>query len=153
MNKTDTKENVVATLNHLIEICKDGQQGFKDAADHLQNKELGISCLQYSKQREQFAKELQNEVNSMKGDAAETSGTVAGTIHRGWLNLKAAITANDDDAIIAECERGEDAAKDAYEKALKSYLSPALTGLVQRQYQDVLAVHDRFSALQKQATH
>jgi uncharacterized protein (TIGR02284 family) len=148
--KEEIITKVIETLSQLIEICVDGEKGFDSAAEGLDDNNLKAMCIQYSLERGHFARELQEEVRAING-TPEISGTVAGTLHRGWIDIKAAVTNKDEDAIIAECERGENIAKQAYEKALNDYLPPSVTGVVQRQYQKVLASHDRFSALQKAA--
>jgi uncharacterized protein (TIGR02284 family) len=68
-------------------------------------------------------------------------------LHRGWINLKSALTGGDDHAILAECERGEDSAVEEYKKALDEDLSPSLYELVSRQYSDIKAAHDRIRNL------
>jgi uncharacterized protein (TIGR02284 family) len=148
--KTASKKKAIDQLNDLIEVCKDGENGFKTAAEGLDDAQLRMDCLSYAQQRRQMADDLQQEVRTLGGDP-EASGSVAGSLHRGWINIKSAVTGKDESAIIAECERGEDTAKETYEKALESYLPPAIAGLVQRQYAQVKEVHDRFSMLQKQS--
>lgn len=39
------------------------------------------------------------------------SGTVGGSLHRAWTNIKSSIAGIDEQAVLAECERGEDVAK------------------------------------------
>src|SRR5918911_5383484 len=114
-------DDVISTLNNLIETCKDGQNGFQTAADGVKNGELKTLFLTYAQQRAQFAGELQAEVRRLGGDPETTASTV-GALHRGWINLKAAITGEDEGAIISECERGEDGAVRAYEDALRGEL-------------------------------
>ena len=58
----------------------------------------------------QGAAELEAKVRSLGGDPT-TSGSVGGSLHRGWIDIKSTITGMDEAAILAECERGEDAAK------------------------------------------
>jgi uncharacterized protein (TIGR02284 family) len=77
----------------------------------------------------------------------EASSTAAGALHRGWINLKGALSRGDDHAILAECERGEDSAVEEYKKALDDDLSPSLYELVSRQYSDIKAAHDRIRNL------
>jgi len=146
MNETNKK--IIGTLNGLIAICKDGKKGFTLASEDTKDAEFKALCSQYAMQRGKFAAELREAV-TMLGGTPQDSGTVAGDLHRGWIGLKAAVTRDDEDAIIAECERGEDAAKNAYEKALNEYLPSEVTTLVQRQYSQVKEAHDRFSAMQK----
>lgn len=42
------------------------------------------------------------------GGTPEDNGTVLGSAHRMFLNLKSVVTGQDDKAIIAEVEQGED---------------------------------------------
>jgi uncharacterized protein (TIGR02284 family) len=72
-------------------------------------------------------------------------------MHRVWTNLKAAVTGGDDKAILIECERGEDAAKAAYQEALKSDLPADVQTLVQRQYKGVMENHDLIKRLRDTA--
>ena len=53
----------------------------------------------------------------------------------------------------SECERGEDAAKSAYEKALDEDLPPTIEAIVRRQYHGVKENHDRIRDLRNQAAH
>jgi uncharacterized protein (TIGR02284 family) len=141
-----TNDEVISTLNNLIETCKDGQEGFQQAAEGVQNSNLKSVFYEYGQQRAQFAGELQTLVRELGGDPENTSST-AGALHRGWINIKSAITGQDDAAILNEAERGEDVAKDAYRKALAQPLPANVLEVVQRQYTDVQAAHDAVKAL------
>jgi len=84
------------------------------------------------------------------GGAPAPRSSVSGTLHRQWVNIKSAIMGKDDEAILNECERGEDAAVNAYRKALSEDLPSDVRLIVERQYQGVLANHDRVKALRDQ---
>src|SRR4051794_5224301 len=101
--------DAISTLNTLIETCKDGQEGFKDAAEGVERSDLKTFFYEMSQQRAQFVGELQSLVRDLGGDP-ETSGSIAGAMHRGWINIKSAVTGKDEKAILNECERGEDTA-------------------------------------------
>src|ERR1051326_7457076 len=148
MNELDDK--VTEILNNLISICKDGEKGFKKVAEESKDSEFQALCTQYSLQRAKFANELTDAVLRHGGNP-DQSGSLAGDAHRGWIEVKAAVTGSDEDALIAECERGEDAAKEAYEKALKEYMPAEITQLIQAQYDAVKESHDRFRRMQKAA--
>ncbi len=143
------KDKAVSTLNNLIETLKDGEQGFRTAADGLTNPQTKSLFEQYSRERGQMAQELQSEVRRLGGDP-ETSGSVSGSAHRGWMNIKSVITGKDDASIIAEAERGEDVAKKAYEEAARADLPPTARPLVQQQAQRVRDAHDRVRALERE---
>lgn len=145
-----TNDDVISTLNTLIETCKDGQEGFKDAAEAVDNSEMKTLFYDLSQQRSQFAGELQEEVRRLGGDP-ETSGSVSGSIHRGWINIKSAVTGGDQTAILNECERGEDVAKDAYKEAMDNNLPADVSQVVSRQYEAVQTAHDRVKALRNQS--
>jgi len=146
-------DKTISVLNNLIEICKDGQEGFRQASEAVKDTHLKTIFGQFSQQRAQFAGELQQEVMRLGGDP-EKSGTLSGSMHRGWINLKSAITGGSEPSIISECERGEDSAKDEYRKALEENKLPAdLRDVVQRQYTQVKAAHDQIRSLEVKTHH
>ena len=134
-------DNAISVLNNLIETCKDGELGFKTAADGLKNPEVKAAFLDYSRERAAMARELQAEVRRLGGDP-EKSGSMSGSMHRGWVDIKSAVTGRDDHSILAEAERGEDVAKGAYEKALTETLPGTAQTVVQQQAAKVRQAHD-----------
>jgi uncharacterized protein (TIGR02284 family) len=70
-----------------------------------------------------------------------------GSVHRGWVNLKAAITGMDELAVLNECERGEDVAKALYARALRAELPVDVRSLIERQYEGVKQNHNRVREL------
>ena len=134
------------TLRHLIEVCKDGEHGFKTAADDAKDAELKALLLRYSKQRSTFIRELEERILSLGCDAKE-GGSLSGSLHRGWINLRAALTSNEPHAVLAECERGEDSAVSAYRDALEKLDDTASRELVSRQFASVFAAHSEIRAL------
>ncbi|HEX8476590.1 MAG TPA: PA2169 family four-helix-bundle protein [Pyrinomonadaceae bacterium] len=141
-------DDVISTLNNLIETCKDGQNGFQTAAGGVKRSDLKTLFHQYAQQRAQFAGELQSEVRRLGGDPTQT-GSVAASLHRGWIDIKAAVTGNDENAVIAECERGEDAAVSNYREALDGDLPNDVRTIVERQFAQVREAHDRVRSLER----
>jgi len=109
------------SLNKLLEVCLDGALGYRTAAEHLHSSKLAIIFTEYSIRRAQYAKELRAEIERLGGIPTQ-SGSVAASLHRGWIALKSAISGGDAKAIIAACEAGEDAARAGYEAAMNSDL-------------------------------
>lgn len=134
-------KTTTAILNHLIETCKDGQDGFRDASEKVKHTDLKTVLSGYSLQRSKFVGELQQHVINL-GEEPETSSSVSSAVHRGWINLKAAFTKGSDHAILAECERGEDHAVSAYTKALAEALPANIRETVVAQNAAVRAAHD-----------
>jgi uncharacterized protein (TIGR02284 family) len=142
------RDDVISTLNGLVETCKDGANGFRTAADGVEDASLKRLFSSYAEQRSQFASELERLVTSLGGDPADT-GHIAGAVHRGWINLKAAITGKDDGAVMSEAERGEDFAKDRYQAALEKTLPTDVRAAVERQYMQVKEAHDHVRSLER----
>jgi uncharacterized protein (TIGR02284 family) len=139
-------KDIRSTMNDLIETNKDGEEGFRACAEHVKDSELRTVFNQYSLQRSRFAGDLQAEVLNL-GTEPEKSGSTAGTMHRGWMELKGKIAGYDDHAILEECERGEDSAVKNYREALGKDLPNNLEQIIQSQYKEVQAAHNNIRAL------
>ncbi len=137
-----TNDEIISTLNDLIETSKDGEYGFKTCAEDVKDMELKQLLAAAAQRCAEGAKELQEQVRLLGGDPDKRS-SIAGTLHRAWVDVKAAITGKDEQAVLEECERGEDVAKKTYEKALAEGLPDNIRSIVQRQYQGVVENHDR----------
>jgi uncharacterized protein (TIGR02284 family) len=144
MNSID--EQTIRTLRALIEICQDGQRGFETAAGDARAGELSQLFLAYAQERGEYVKALQAQVAALGGDAGK-SGSVGGSLHRGWMNLKSAMASDEPHAVLVECERGEDAAVEAYREALETALDPESRKIVAHQARAVQATHDRLKQL------
>jgi uncharacterized protein (TIGR02284 family) len=143
------KDDVISTLNDLIETSKDGEQGFRSCAEDISDTQLKTFFSNRSQACALAASELQEFVRAFGGDP-ETRSSVAGTLHRRWVDIKAAVTGKDDEAILNECERGEDVAKRSYKNALEKDLPPNIRSVVERQYEGVLRNHDQVKVLRDQ---
>ena len=137
----DSKK-AISTLNDLIETCRDGQNGFKEAAENVKSPDLKTFLNQIATERAQFVNELQLEIRTLGGDPQKT-GSATGAIHRAWIDIKGTLTGKDDHSILNECERGEDSAVEAYKDALKVGLPTKILSTVERQFQSIKLVHDR----------
>lgn len=134
-------DKAISVLNDLIETCKDGEQGFRTAAEGVSRADVKSRFLQYSQERAQMSAELQDEVRRLGGDP-ERGGSMSGALHRGWMDVKSAVTGRDEHAILAEAERGEDAAKSTYESALREPLPPTAHTLIEQQARRIRQAHD-----------
>lgn len=136
--------NLFDSLQHLIRICHEGEEGYRQAAEHTQNDWLRSQFESYSKQREQFAVELSN-IAAGYGAEPQVGTTVGEALHQAWVDLRTALTGttNDDKVLLEELERNEDTAKAAYEEQLDKGLPEHVHSVVQSQYQDILRAHNQ----------
>ena len=135
-------DHVISILNDLVETSKDGEQGFRTAAEDTKTAELRKVFLERAENCAKGSAELHQIILRLGGKPQE-HGTIAGAVHRGWVNLKAAASGRTDVAILEECERGEDVAKARYRKALEKDLPDDIRSVVQRQYEGVQRNHDQ----------
>jgi len=145
-----TDKQAVSILNHLVEIDKDAEEGFRTASQHVADERLQSVFRDFSAQRAEFAADLQQAVSRL-GGKPEQSGTLAGAMHRGWVTIKGRLSGKSDRAILIECERGEDAAVKAYQDALAEELPSGVRCLVQQQYHKVQTAHDDVRCLRDRA--
>jgi uncharacterized protein (TIGR02284 family) len=144
-------DDIISTLNDLIETCKDGEEGFKTCVEDASDRHPQLKTMFADRQRSCAiaASELQELVRT-EGGEPRIGSSVGSALHRSWLNIKTAITGKDDEAVLNECERGEDSAVHSYAKALEKDLPINIRMVVERQYQGVLQNHDRIKNLRDQ---
>ena len=143
------RDDVISILEDLIETCRDGQNGYRDAAEHIKNSGIRTWFNEQSIQRSQFAGELEGFVQRLGKPDPDRTGSISGALHRHWFDLKEKITGSDE-GVLSEVERGEDSAKHTYEEALKKNLPADVRAVVERQAQSVFAAHDRARNLRDQ---
>ena len=136
------RDDVIATLNDLIETSRDGEEGFRQCADTVKNPNLKPFFERKAERCREAVGHLTQIVREMGGDP-EKSSSMSGTMHRYWVSLRSSISGMSDHAILDECERGEDVAKRSYEKALAQDLPGDVRRVVERQYAEVKANHDK----------
>ena len=144
-----TNEQSVRDLNKLIQVCLDGELGYRTAARKVSASKLRTVFADYAIRRSQFADELRAEVE-LQGGSAEDSGTFAASLHRGWIGLASSVSHGDNGAIIAACETGEDSARGSYEAVLRSGISGNILSLIERQWKAIERAQQELQHLRNQ---
>jgi uncharacterized protein (TIGR02284 family) len=140
--------DTASVLNDLIEVLKDAQEGFRSASENAPSSELKTVFSEYSLQRSKFAGELQSLARSFGEKEPTSTGSLAGALHRGWIDLKSALAKQDAHALLTECERGEDFAVEEYRKAVQNTDLPKnARDTLDTQLAAVEAAHNRIRAL------
>ena len=144
-----TTETTLQDLEDLTQICHDGELGYLTAAQHVSNSQLKTIFAGYAKQRTGFVRELQAEVERLGGTPLDSSSLIA-TLHRGWIDLKSALSGGSGEAIVAACETGEDHAAAAYERVVDLELSGETNALVEKQWGAIKEAHAHMLRLKAQ---
>lgn len=138
-------------LNTLIATTLDSVKGYREAAEHSEAPTHQQFFAEMADERTRVASDLQREVQSLGGEP-ETDSSTMGAVHRGWVDLKSAITGRDEQAIVNEVERGEDFIKSKFEAAMKdTELSQPARVTLEQCYGSIRKGHDRASAMKHAA--
>lgn len=155
---TTPNETTARAYNDLVEINKTATKGYQEAAEGVTNPQLKSELSRLSQQRAQFASELTQQasrlgITSMKDTTVEGALTdAAAAVHRGWINIKSAVTGQNDSAILGECETGDAIALKAYETALQANDLPAdAKNVIQQQHGQILEAKNKITQLKGQA--
>lgn len=140
----NASETTARTFTDLLQLNRTSAKGYQEAAEEVKSSELKSQLNQYSQQRAQFVSQLEQQANQL-GISAQGTNTVesvavdaAAAVHRGWINVKAAFTGNDDSSILGTCETGEESALKAYDTALQSGdINPAFKSVLEQQRSEI----------------
>jgi uncharacterized protein (TIGR02284 family) len=154
MLKTKQMETSKTTdlLNNLIELNNDRVAGFEKAISDIKDENIDLKEL-FQRYAEQSRKNGQ-ELAALVGNHAEveTGNSIAGTLHRAWIDIKSLFGGSDRASILSEAERGEDAIKKGYQDALSSGdLSSEAAAVVSQQSVGIKQAHDEVRNLRNAA--
>ncbi|RZI88552.1 MAG: PA2169 family four-helix-bundle protein [Variovorax sp.] len=141
---------VVDVLNDLLENARDGEHGFRTCAEAVESSELKQLFTTRADGCKRAGEEL-TELVRRYGGAPASGGTVAGALHRGWVQLKGSVGADSELSILESCERGEDSGIARYRKALKQALPADVRAVVQAQADGAQRNHDQVRDLRDAA--
>ncbi len=137
----DQKKSIAA-LHELVETCEDGKKGYQNASENIENDEIKTILYRLSQQRSLFEAELKDEIRQLGGDT-EKGPSLGGTVHRVWMDLKSGLNGKDTDAILKECMKGEKAAIEKYEAALKAELPEYIREKVEGQFKMIKGAYNQ----------
>ena len=140
-------DEAVKVLNSLIETTLDSANGYKDAAEHVDDPQYKTLFAERSSKRLELVRRLQDEVRSFGGEPRDHQSMI-GKLHNKFVGLKDSMTGGrSDKAVIDEVERGEDVIKKKYEMAAEEELPTEAKSVITEAYQSVKADHDEISRL------
>lgn len=144
------QKQVVNIMNRLAQLGVASERGFGIAAENVKNRGLKILFKSYAQERAQFSSELRELVHDLGGAPAEGSNILAAG-HRGWINMKAAMTigaSNTEMVVLGEAMRGERVALRNYASAVAADLPANVHAVVARQQARIIDTVDRLRELQ-----
>lgn len=123
-------EEISNKLNELLVKNYDAEKGYLNAIDNVESNDLKMFFKRRASERSEFAKELRTEILRY-GQIPEESGSFKGTMHRNWMSLKSTFTSNNEESVLEEAIRGEEASLEEYDKLMKeNNLPPTIDNLI-----------------------
>ncbi|UZO81103.1 PA2169 family four-helix-bundle protein [Aquimarina sp. ERC-38] len=119
-------EEVGSKLNELLEKTYDAEKGFKNAAENIDNSSLKGYFERKAKERYDFGHQLKSEIRNM-GQEVDKGGSVTGSVHRAWMDVKALFSGDNEESMLEESIRGEKAAIEEYQNILNETTLPGST--------------------------
>ncbi|WP_445732159.1 ferritin-like domain-containing protein [Mariniflexile sp.] len=110
-------ETISNKLNGLLEKTYDAEKGFKKAAENTEHPYLKKYFERKAAERYNFGHELKTEIRSF-GEQPDKSGSITGTAHRAWMDIKTLFSSDNDESMLEEAIRGEKAALEEYNDVL-----------------------------------
>jgi uncharacterized protein (TIGR02284 family) len=134
---------VNSAVKTVIQVLHDGHEGFAQIGEHIKNPSAKTFFVEESATRHKF----EHELKAAAGVTEDVGGTASGALHRTWGDMKAHLGGGDH-TLLETAEQGEDAAKKAYEEALKEpNLSASIREVLTRQQVHILDSHNKVKAL------
>jgi uncharacterized protein (TIGR02284 family) len=132
------KYELLLTLNDLLQTSNAGEVRFRSCAHHAENINLKKLLEAAADRCAEGANQLRAKIRDLGGEPRSVD-SVSGSIGM------------DDHAILAECERDEQMAKDEYEAALDEDLPLDVKAIVVRHYRVVTKNHHQIRILRNAA--
>lgn len=147
-------QEIVASLNNLVQINNDRIQGYLTAAQETDQDDLKSVFSEMMTASQECRRELVQEISKLGGTPIEGT-TVSGKLFRVWMDVKAALTSKDRKAILNSCEFGEDAAVKTYQTEIAG---DTLNGteylpIVKDQFTKIKSGHDKIRQLRDAANN
>ncbi len=140
---------IVDALENLIEVARDGQNGYREGAEHAKDPQLRKFMDSVSLARAKFAGDLESYAVRLGKSDVDRSGSMKGAIHRGWTDLKANLGGGDD-SILSSMETADTYAKDHYEKYINDNKLPDdLQEIIRIQAQTIAGTLDRVRVMRQ----
>lgn len=146
--REDSHKETVNLLQGILEKNYDAEKGYKKAMTDAENPALKNFLQAQALQRSNFATAIDKELRDL-GEEPKESGSITGSLHRAWIDIKSSLAGNDDEAVLEEVIRGEKASVDEYQDAINNNaLPPKIDSVLKSQLRDIQGTLSRVKTLE-----
>ncbi|UAB82177.1 PA2169 family four-helix-bundle protein [Marixanthomonas sp. SCSIO 43207] len=125
-------EEMTKKINDLLEKNYDAEKGYKKAAEIVDNNKLKQFFEEQAQNRYDFGHTLKDEIKNI-GSTPDKGGSTTGDLHRAWMDIKSTFTSQDEEAILKEVQKGEEAAVEEYTNVINDTTLPPTTKTILEQ--------------------
>ena len=144
----ESRQETINALQSIIEKNYDAEKGYKKAMEDAENPALRGFLQQQAAKRSNYATAIDQELRLL-GEQPKESGSVTGSLHRAWIDIKSTVAGNTDEAVLEEVIRGEKASVEDYQDALnKPNLAPQINNVLQTQLNDIQSTLNKVKRLE-----
>ncbi len=124
---------------HIVETLRDGQKGYKAAAEQLGEEappQVVKNLTAVSEQRGQFADDIV-QMGKAYGDDVADHGSIGAAFERGWMSIKTSLTGPKMTDILQVCQDGDEKAVEVYTENMAKEISPEFHKLLEIQLKSI----------------
>jgi uncharacterized protein (TIGR02284 family) len=122
-------------ISEILALLADSRKGYQEASERAEDATVKAHLSELSMSRTQLIDDL-----ARASDEDPVSGSLKGTLHRVWIDIRDALSTTENTNILRECERGETFLAERYKAALEATDIPdSLKTLLEKQWKEVVA--------------
>ena len=147
---TMSNRQTLRALSSLYRIVEAGERGYAVAAANVNNRGLKLLFKSFAQQRANFKTKIFKAMQRLEGNVRTPRGSVLAIIHRGRIDIFAALTIGDENVekvVLKEVVLGEGVALRAYANTLKKDLPPEVREMIARQFEEVRRVVEQVNLM------
>jgi len=137
------------TVKEIVQIARDGLEFYQDAATEVKSERLKAVFSRMANHKRQLITALSTNL-ALNDEEVPTDGTMAGSIRKGYAEVRTMLGADEDKTYVTQLEETEDRLLHHFEDALKDCDDVTVKALLQQHYPQVRACHDEMRALKQQ---
>ncbi len=132
-------------INDILALLADSRKGYQEASERAEDATVKLHLSELSMARTQLIDDL-----ARASDEDPAGGTLKGSLHRAWIDVRDALSSTENANILRECERGETYLADRYKDALEDPgIADSLKTLLEKQRNEVVANLSVISAMRR----
>ncbi len=139
-------------LRDIAELLIDSRKGYEEAAQRVEAPHLKQLLSRLGTERFPLIIEVESQLRMLGEDDVPKDGTLKGSLHRTWIDIRDSLTGSENANVLDECERGEKYLLGRYDDMMNdSEIAPGVRSVLSTQRTKIQSNITEIQALH--ATH